>query len=201
MSPATYLDCNATSPVDPRVADEVVRYLTLEFGNAASRTHEFGTAAKRVVEWAREKVAIAVGATRDEVLFTSGATESNNIAILGLAEHGRSSGKRHIVTTGVEHKAVLEPLEHLARHGFEVTVLSPNAGGWVEPESVKRALRPDTLLVSVMHANNETGVLQPVESVAAVLAGIGCVLSRRCGPDIWQGGSVSLPAASRLAQH
>src|SRR5579885_1829614 len=108
-----YLDCNATAPVDPAVRDAVVRWLSDEVGNAGSRTHEYGARAKRAVQIARDQVAAVVGASADEVLFTSGATESNNLAILGLAPYGESAGRRHIVSTAIEHKAVLEPLEAL----------------------------------------------------------------------------------------
>ena len=157
-----YLDCNATTPVDPRIADEVYRHMVEEFGNAGSRTHEYGNRAKKAVEAAREQVATVVDARREEVIFTSGATESNNLALLGLAAHGERMGKRHIVSTQIEHKAILDPLEHLQQRGFEVTLVQPTQGGWVEPEAVAEALREDTLLVSVMHVNNETGVIQPI---------------------------------------
>ena len=122
---SVYLDCAATTPIDPRVAERVVHFLREEFGNAGSRTHEYGTAARRAVEQAREQVARVVGATRGEVVFTSGATESNNLAILGLADHGIASGKRHVVSTRIEHHAVLGPLEVLASRGFEVTLVPP----------------------------------------------------------------------------
>src|SRR5687767_5585365 len=140
-----------------------------EFGNAGSRTHGHGALARRGVERAREQVARVVGATRGEVVFTSGATESNNLAILGLADYGAASGKRHVVSTRIEHHAVLGPLEVLAKRGFEVTLVPPTAGGWVEPGVVRAAVREDTLLVSVMHVNNETGVVQPVDEVARAL--------------------------------
>ena len=107
----------------------------------------------------------------EEVVFTSGATESNNLAILGLADHGTHAGRRHIISTQIEHKAVLEPLEEMARRGFEVTLLPPTAGGWIDPDAIRQALRPDTLLVSVMAANNETGVIQPIPEIADALAG------------------------------
>jgi cysteine desulfurase len=165
-----YLDCAATTPVDPRVRDLVCQYLTEDFGNAGSRTHDFGTRARRAVEKARDQVAAVVNAGRGEVIFTSGATESNNLAILGLAAHGQRTGRRHLVSTRIEHHAVLEPLEHLAKHGFELTLISPTAGGWVEAEEVRAAVRDDTLLVSVMHVNNETGVIQPVDRIADALA-------------------------------
>jgi cysteine desulfurase len=166
---AVYLDCNATAPLEPRVQDIVFKYLAIEFGNAGSRTHDFGTRAKQAVQHARDQVAALVKAKRDEVIFTSGATESNNIAILGLAPHGESTKRKHIISTKIEHKAVLEPLEALSSRGFEITLLSPTSGGWIEPEAVRSALRPDTLLVSVMHANNETGVLQPIYEISRIL--------------------------------
>ena len=164
-----YLDCNATTPLDPRVKDIVLKYLTVEFGNAGSRTHEFGTNAKQAVQKARDQVAHVVKAKRDEVIFTSGATESNNLSILGLARHGEEQGCKHIVSTMIEHKAVLEPLEELARRGFEVTLLPPTNAGWVDPVAVRKALRRDTLLVSIMHANNETGVIQPISEITELL--------------------------------
>jgi cysteine desulfurase len=144
-------------------------YLEEEFGNEGSRTHEYGARAKQAVQKARDEVGALVGAARDEVIFTSGATEANNLALLGLAAHAESTGKKHIISTQIEHKAVLEPLEELGRRGFEITLLAPNNGGWVSAEQVREALRPDTLLISVMHANNETGVIQPIEEIAAVL--------------------------------
>ena len=167
----TYLDCNATTPVEPRVQAVVFRFMSEEFGNAGSRTHEFGARAKKAVETARRQVASVVSAKPDEVTFTSGATESNNLALLGLKRHGLESGRRHVITTAIEHKSVLEPCEHLVTEGFELTVLPATRGGWVDPEELRRALRPDTLLVSVMHVNNETGVVQPVQLIADVLAG------------------------------
>ena len=167
----TYLDCNATTPIDPRVRDLVLRYLGEEFGNSGSRTHEFGTRAKQAVEQARRQVAAVVGAQADEVVFTSGATESNNLAILGLAAHGEDKQRRHVITTAIEHKAVLEPCDELERRGFSVTRLRVGSSGSVDPDAVAAALRPDTLLVSVMHANNETGILQPISEIARILAG------------------------------
>ena len=165
-----YLDCNATTPLDPRVREVMLRYFDEEFGNAGSRTHEYGARAKQAVERARDQVAAVVGANRDEVTFTSGATEANNLAILGLAPEGEKTGRKHIVSTEIEHKAVLEPLEHLRSRGFEVTLVPPTPGGWVEPEAVCDAVRSDTLLVSVMGANNETGIIQPIPDIAERLA-------------------------------
>lgn len=167
---AVYLDCAATTPVDPRVREEVLRFLTDEWGNAGSRTHEYGRRARRAVEQARAHVAAVVNAGRGEVIFTSGATESNNLALLGLAEHGAEADRRHLVSTQIEHAAVLEPLQALTRRGFEVTLIPPGTGGWVDPDAVRAAVRPDTLAVSVMHVNNETGVIQPVSEIAARLA-------------------------------
>jgi cysteine desulfurase len=168
MNPV-YLDCNSTTPLDPRVQQEVVQFMTIEFGNAASRTHEFGLRAKRAVQRARERIAAVVKAEPEEVVFTSGATESNNLAILGLARHGEKVGRKHIISTLIEHKAVLEPLEDMTKRGFDVTLLRPTSGGWIEPNDLKRALRTDTLLVSVMQVNNETGVIQPVNEIAELL--------------------------------
>jgi cysteine desulfurase len=167
----TYMDCNATSPVEPKVAGEVMLYLTEEYGNAGSRTHDFGARAKSAVATARGRVAALAGAEDDEVVFTSGATESNNLAILGLAEYGEQTGRKHIVSTMIEHKAVLEPLEVLRARGFEVSLVHPSAGGFVQPGDVQRDLRGDTLLVSVMHVNNETGIEQPITEIAQSLAG------------------------------
>ncbi len=164
-----YLDCNATTPIEPVVLEEMNRFWTEGLGNAGSRTHEYGLRAKKAVQKAREQVASVVRAEPEDVLFTSGATESNNIAILGLAAYAAESGRRHVVSTEIEHKAVLEPLEELERRGFEVTLVRPDESGAVTADAVGDALRRDTALVSVMHVNNETGVLQPIEEVAAVL--------------------------------
>lgn len=171
MTAPVYLDCNATTPLEPAVQAVLFHHLSEEFGNAGSRTHEYGSRAKVAVQNARDQVASVVGAKREEVIFTSGATESNNLALLGLREHGEKTGRRHIVSTTIEHKAVLEPLEQLAAHGFTVTLVSPDKSGAVLADSIRAALRPDTLLVSVMHVNNETGVEQPIGEIAAVLTG------------------------------
>lgn len=169
---AAYLDNNATTPLDPQVAAVVSRFLLEDYGNAGSRTHVFGATAAKAVEDARESVAAVVAARPDEVIFTSGATEANNLALLGLADNGEATGKRHIVTTSVEHKAVLEPLEYLAkRHAFEVTALPVDERGWPAPDDLAASLWPETLLVSTMHVNNETGVELPLEAYAEVLAG------------------------------
>lgn len=163
------MDSAATTPVDPRVAALVVRLMTEEYGNAGSRTHGYGVDALREVNNARERIASCLASTPDEVVFTSGATEADNLTILGLAARGSATGRQHIVSTAIEHKAVLEPLEHLRSRGFEVTLVRPARSGRVSAEDVAAALRPDTLLVSVMHGNNETGALQPIEEIAARL--------------------------------
>lgn len=153
------------------MGEVLLRYLTEEFGNEGSRTHEYGARAKQAVQKARDQVADVVGAKRDEVIFTSGATESNNLAILGLRQAGIQQNKRHIITTQIEHKAVLEPCAALENDGFEVTYLPVSASGAIDPESVRQALRPDTLLVSVMQVNNETGIKQPLGAIAEILKG------------------------------
>lgn len=167
---AIYLDCNATTPVEPSVASVVMRFLEKDFGNAASPIHDYGVFALAAVEHARGQVAEVVKTRRDEVIFTSGATESNNLAILGLAEEGVRSGRRHLITTTIEHKAVLEPFEEMARLGFNVQILPVGADGRFDPERLADALRPNTLLVSTMQVNNETGVLQPLTEVAEILS-------------------------------
>ncbi|MFE6763173.1 cysteine desulfurase DndA [Streptomyces sp. NPDC057689] len=164
-----YLDVAATTRVDPRVADVVLHWMTEDFGNAGSRTHEYGTRAKRAVKEARMFLAGTVGAKVEEVIFTSGATESNNIALLGIAPYGEKHQRRHIITSAIEHKAVVEPLLHLQSKGFEVDFLEPGPSGRITTEAVLEKLRPDTLLVSLMHVNNETGVIQPVAELAEKL--------------------------------
>lgn len=161
-----YLDCCATTPPLPEVLEEIHHYLAVEYGNEASRTHAYGAAARRRVNQAREEVAALAGAGADEVIFTSGATESNNLAILGLADWMDAEGRRHIVTSALEHKAVLEPIAVLEQRGFEVTRIASDETGVVDPAAVLAAVRPDTGLISVMHVNNETGVLQQLAAVA-----------------------------------
>ncbi len=170
MSDAAYFDFAATTPVDERVAEVVLHFMREEFGNSGSRTHAYGVSARNAVEAARRAVANVVGATDDEVIFTSGATESDNLATLGLAAHLESVGRRHIITSAVEHKAVLEPLEYLESRGFDVTYLGVDEHGVVSPAELVAALRDDTGLISIMHVNNETGVIQPLAEVAAGLS-------------------------------
>ncbi|MGW2933528.1 cysteine desulfurase DndA [Streptomyces sp. NPDC001156] len=165
-----YLDVAATTRVDPRVAEVVLHWMTEDFGNAGSRTHEYGARAKKAVQQARSFLAGTVNAKTEEVIFTSGATESNNIALLGLAPYGETTGRKHIITSAIEHKAVIEPLLHLKEtRGFEVDFLEPGPSGRIEVEAVLERLRPDTLAVSLMHVNNETGVIQPVAELAEKL--------------------------------
>jgi cysteine desulfurase len=148
----------------------MLHYLTEEFGNEGSRTHEFGARAKQAIQKARDQVAAVVSCQRDEVIFTSGATESNNLALLGLASHGAKLGRNHLICTQIEHKAVIEPMEELQRRGFEITMVGCDLEGRVNVKDIEAALRPDTLLLSVMQANNETGVRQPIDEVAQILS-------------------------------
>jgi cysteine desulfurase len=159
-----YMDCHSTTPVDPRVLEAMLPYFTEHFGNAASKSHSFGWRAEEAVEGAREAVGRLVGATGREIVWTSGATESDNLALKGAAKAMAAKG-RHLVTCRTEHKAVLDPLAALARDGFEVTTLDVERDGRLDPARVAAALRPDTILVSVMHANNETGVVHPIEEI------------------------------------
>ena len=166
-----YFDNAATTRVDTRVAEIVMHYMVNEFGNAGSRTHFYGTAARTAVEDARSLVASVVDADDDEVIFTSGATEADNLAILGLAEEAEKISSRHIITSEIEHKAVLEPVEYLESRGFTVTRVPPNPDGIIDLDRLKDALRDDTFLVSIMHVNNETGVIQPIDQITELLEG------------------------------
>lgn len=167
---STYLDYNASAPIDLRVLDCMVDVYKNSIGNADSRTHGFGEKARSVVEDARKQVATLLGISSDEVFFTSGATESNNIAIRGLVDYGKKNGKMHIITTAIEHKAVLETVKHLSENGFEVEFIKPGINGRVNASDVLDKVREDTLLVSVMHVNNETGIIQPVKQIGDALA-------------------------------
>jgi len=160
-----YLDFAATTPVDERVAELVLQLMRDDFANAGSRTHEMGVQAAREVSKARELIARALAASPEEVVFTSGATEASNLAILGLARANKSAA-RHVVTTAIEHSAVEGPIAALERDGYEVTRVAPDRRGHVSADDVLSAVRDDTLLVSVMHANNETGAVQPIVAIA-----------------------------------
>ncbi|MCQ3812167.1 MAG: aminotransferase class V-fold PLP-dependent enzyme [Acidimicrobiia bacterium] len=167
-----YLDFCSTTPVDSRVSAVVQHYMETEFGNAGSRTHEYGMMANQAVEEARSHVADGCGAKSDEVLFTSGATEANNLALMGLRAHAQATGCRHALALAIEHKAVLEPLGALAKaEEIEVELVPVGECGWVDPSEIANRLRPDTFVVSTMHANNETGVIQPLSDIAEVLQG------------------------------
>lgn len=166
-----YLDYAATTPADPRVIEVMCRFLGPEgcFGNAASNSHSFGWQARQAVENAREQVAALLGASPREIIWTSGATEAINLAVKGAASAQRRKG-RHIVTCRTEHKAVLDSCHQLQRDGFEVTYLRPQSNGIIDPEKLSAALRKDTILVSVMHVNNETGVIQDIARIADLCA-------------------------------
>ncbi|TXH67119.1 MAG: IscS subfamily cysteine desulfurase [Thiothrix sp.] len=172
MSPAKapiYLDYSATTPVDPRVAEKMMQYLTLDgvFGNPASRSHAFGWAAEEAIEEARAQVAALINADAKEIVWTSGATESNNLAIKGAAHFNERRGK-HLITVKTEHKAVLDTCRQLEREGFEVTYLDPEPNGLLDLEKFKAAIRPDTTVVSVMHVNNEIGVIQDIKAIGEI---------------------------------
>lgn len=167
MQHPVYLDYASTTPVDPRVRDAMLPWLTEKFGNPASTTHSYGWEAEEAVEAAREQVALLVGAEAREIVFTSGATESNNLALKGAA-HQLAQRGRHIVTVCTEHKAVLDTCRELERQGFAVTLLPVPASGIVEPDTFAAALRPDTILASVMAVNNEIGVVQDIPTLGAV---------------------------------
>src|SRR5438045_7985615 len=159
-----YMDNHATTPVDPRVLEEMLPYFTDRFGNAASRNHSFGWAGEEAVETARERIAKLIGATPKEIIFTSGATESDNLAIKGVAEMYREKGN-HIITAVTEHKAVLDTCKRLEKYGYKVTYLPVKPDGLVDLNQLKDAFTDKTILVSIMAANNEIGVLQPVAEI------------------------------------
>jgi cysteine desulfurase len=162
-----YMDNHATTRVDPRVLEEMLPYFTGHFGNAASRNHEFGWEAEQAVEQARERIAKLIGANSKEIIFTSGATESNNLAIKGVAEMYREKGN-HIITQAIEHKATLDTCKRLEKAGFRVTYLPVQKDGRIDLEDLKRAMDDKTILVSIMTANNEIGALQPIREIGAL---------------------------------
>ncbi len=167
MHKPVYLDNHATTPVDPRVLEAMLPFFGPKFGNAASRTHSFGWEAEKAVEMARRRVAELAGASAREIVFTSGATESDNLAIKGVMEACRAK-RNHLVTVATEHPAVLDTVRHLEKLGCQATLLPVDKDGLVDPASVGAAIRPETVLVSVMTANNEIGVLQPVREIGAL---------------------------------
>lgn len=165
-----YLDHNATTPLDPRVLEAMTPYLTEHFGNASSLSHSWGLEAARAVDIARQRVAATIGATPEEILFTSGATESDNMAIKGAAWAAVAAGQtgRHIVTSSIEHRAVLESCVFLATQGFHITYVPVDSAAMVDPGDVRRAITDDTILISIMHANSEVGTIQPVSEIGAI---------------------------------
>ncbi|HET9593937.1 MAG TPA: IscS subfamily cysteine desulfurase [Anaeromyxobacteraceae bacterium] len=162
-----YMDYHATTPLDPRVLETMLPYFREDFGNAASKSHAFGWRAEEAVEAGRAQIGKLIGASPKEIVFTSGATESDNLAVKGAAHFYAEKG-RHLVTLKTEHKAVLDAMHRLEREGFEVTFLPVGKDGRVDPDDVRKAIRPDTVLVSVMHGNNEVGVLQPIEEIGRI---------------------------------
>jgi cysteine desulfurase len=161
-----YLDMQATTPVDPRVLDAMLPFMTELYGNPHSRTHAYGWETEEAVEQARKNIADLIGADPKEIIFTSGATESNNMSIKGVARFFKRSGtKKHIITTQIEHKCVLDSCRHLQDEGFDITYLPVNNGGLISLEQLEKAMRPDTCLVSIMTVNNEIGVVQPVNEI------------------------------------
>nr|WP_294485111.1 aminotransferase class V-fold PLP-dependent enzyme [uncultured Anaerosporobacter sp.] len=165
-----YLDYNASSPIDLRVLDCMVDVYKNSYGNADSRTHDFGDNARKLVETARGQVAELIGRNKDEIFFTSGSTESNNIAILGLKKYAEETGKNHIITSTIEHKAIFESVRELAREGFTVDYVKPDYTGRINANDVISLVTEKTLVVSIMHVNNETGVIQPIKEIGDYLA-------------------------------
>ena len=169
-----YLDCNATTPIEPEVVEKMNNYLTTDFGNEGSHTHSFGSVAKKAVQEATDQVVSLVNASRNEIIFTSGATESNNIAILGLKEFGLNNNKKHIIASAIEHKAVLEPIEELEKLGFDVDIINVDQSGRINPKDIKDKIREDTMLLSIMGVNNETGIIQPISEIIEIIKEHNC---------------------------
>lgn len=170
-----YLDHNATTPCDPRVVEAMIPYFTENFGNAASRNHPFGWQAEEAVDYAREQVAKLIGADPKEIIFTSGATEADNLAIKGVFEMYAQKGN-HIITCNIEHKAVLDTCKHLEKEGAEVTYLPVNDDGLVTPQQVEAAIRPSTILIALMYANNEVGTVMPIREIGEIARKHGVLL-------------------------
>ena len=162
-----YLDNQATTPIDPKVFSAMEPWLKDKFGNAASRNHPYGWEAEEAVEISRESVAAIIGALPKEIIFTSGATEANNLALQGVSKSYHEKGK-HIITVKTEHKAILDVCDHLEKEGFEITRLPVQVDGLLDMNKFEDSIRSDTILVSVMHANNEIGVIQPIEEIGTI---------------------------------
>jgi cysteine desulfurase len=171
-----YMDNHATTPVDPRVLAAMLPYFTEKFGNAASRNHSFGWAGEEAIEIARAQVASLIGATPKEIIFTSGATESDNLMIKGVAEMYREKGN-HIITQAIEHKAVLDTCKRLEKYGYEVTYLPVQKDGRVDPEDVRKAITPKTILITIMYANNEIGSINPIQEIGKIAKEHGIVFA------------------------
>jgi cysteine desulfurase len=167
MNLPIYLDNNATTPMDPRVLDAMLPYFNAKFGNAASRNHAFGWAAEEAVDYAREQVASLIGANEKEIIFTSGATESDNLAIKGVFEMYKEKGD-HIITCVTEHKAVLDACKHIEKLGGKVTYLPVKEDGLIDLDQLEAAFTDKTILVSIMYGNNEIGTIQPIKEIAAI---------------------------------
>ena len=165
-----YLDYNASAPINPEVLDYMFDVYKNSYGNADIRTHDYGERARKIVEDARSQVANLLGVETDEVFFTSGSTESNNIAIQGLMDYAIANNKKHIITSTIEHKAVLETVKNLEKHGFKIDLVSPDGSGRIDVEKITNLIKDDTLLISIMHANNETGIIQPVKEIGDYLS-------------------------------
>lgn len=165
----TYLDYNASAPLDKRVLEKMIDVYTNHYGNSESRTHIYGANAKEIVSSARDSVAAILGVDSTDLIFTSGSTESNNMAIFGLQEYAEKTGKKHLITTAIEHKSVLEPMKHLQKCGYDVDIVYPDETGAVKADDVLNRVRDDTLLVSAMFVNSETGIIQPVQEIGAAL--------------------------------
>ncbi|MCC8174477.1 MAG: cysteine desulfurase [Odoribacter sp.] len=166
---SVYLDYNASAPIDERVVDAMMDVYKNYYGNADSRTHDYGENARELVDHARQSVAELLKVKKEEVFFTSGATESDNIAILGMEDFGNKTGKKHVIISSIEHKAVLEAANKLGKRGFDIEQISPNEDGRINVDTLLSHVRDDTLMVSVMHVNNETGIIQPVEEIGNAL--------------------------------
>ena len=171
-----YMDNHATTPVDPRVLDAMLPYFTEKFGNAASRNHSFGWAGEEAIEIARAQIASLIDATPKEIIFTSGATESDNLMIKGVAEMYREKGN-HIITQAIEHKAVLDTCKRLEKYGYEVTYLPVQKDGRVDPEDVRKAITPKTILITIMYANNEIGSINPIQEIGKIAKEHGIVFA------------------------
>lgn len=167
---AVYLDFNATSPIDERVLKKMIEVYRSNYGNADSHTHIFGMKAKEIVNDARKTIAKILNVDNTDVFFTSGSTESNNMAIIGLLEFAQKSGRNHFITTAIEHKSVLEPMKFLEKHGCQVDYVYPDGSGRIKKEQILSLITNKTLLVSIMHVNSETGIIQPIEDIGRELA-------------------------------